>query len=74
MEYAILYLCDQKKDCNISDLCGRIDEDGNGCMYTVDPKHAKNGPVANAVELLMDPEERFEYVKMGNIEFWREKQ
>lgn len=70
MEYRVLYLCDQEKDCNISYLCGHIDEDGDGCMYTVDPKHAKNGPVKDQDDL----DERFEHVKIGNIEFWREKQ
>ena len=65
MSYDVLYLCDQKKVCSISDACGKRD----GCIYTIDPKHTKNGPVTDQKDL----NDRFEHIKMGGIEFWREK-
>lgn len=69
MKPNILYLCDRKKKCNVSEMCGHADEYGNGCIYTIDPEHAKNGPVKNQREL----DERFDHYIFGRFSYWMER-
>ena len=44
----ILYLCNKKCDCHISEDCGVL------CKHTTYPEYAKNGETVKVAKLFMD--------------------
>lgn len=61
MDMKIFYICDRKRSCNSSRICGLE------CRHTMKEDHAVNGTMGDKLDL-----ERFEKKKMmgGVVTFW----